>query len=103
MDGKESRRLMSWIEPKKAHKRMVTRLLQVNAHVDPLLPRRAEGRHDRRPRQAREEEVRREALADGADGWIPIAEKNLPYELTASFLLMADRRVCRTRSSSRSS
>ena len=27
--------------------------------------------------------------ATGLDGWIPISEKNLPYELTASFLLLA--------------
>jgi hypothetical protein len=27
----------------------------------------------------------------GLQGWIPIAEKNLPYELTASFLLLPDR------------
>lgn len=27
----------------------------------------------------------------GLDGWIPISEKSLPYELTASFLLMASR------------
>lgn len=26
----------------------------------------------------------------GLDGWMPICEKNLPYELTASFLLTAD-------------
>jgi hypothetical protein len=31
------------------------------------------------------------ASLTGLDGWIPIAEKNLPYELTASFLLMADK------------
>jgi hypothetical protein len=33
MGGEQSKNLSAWIEPKKAHKRMVTRLLQVNAHV----------------------------------------------------------------------
>jgi hypothetical protein len=36
-------------------------------------------------------EILPKASLTGLDGWIPIAEKNLPYELTASFLLMADR------------
>jgi hypothetical protein len=31
------------------------------------------------------------ATLTGLDGWIPISDKNLPFELTASFLLMADR------------
>jgi hypothetical protein len=33
MRGDQSRNLMAWIEPKKSHKRFVTRLLQVRAHV----------------------------------------------------------------------
>ena len=35
--------------------------------------------------------VRKKQTATGLDGWVPICEKNLPYELTASFLLMAAR------------
>src|SRR3990167_2218472 len=36
-------------------------------------------------------EVRKKQTATGLDGWVPICEKTLPYELTASFLLMASR------------
>jgi hypothetical protein len=36
-------------------------------------------------------EIREKQSLTGLHGWIPICEKNLPYELTASFLLMADR------------
>jgi hypothetical protein len=35
-------------------------------------------------------EIREKQSLTGLHGWIPICEKNLPYELTASFLLMAD-------------
>lgn len=89
MDGKESRRLMSWIEPKKSHKRMVTRLLQVNAHV--ILCFRAEPKIeqiDDPDKPGKKLYVEKRSLT-GLDGWIPISEKMLPYELTASFLLMA--------------
>jgi hypothetical protein len=91
MDGKESRRLMSWIEPKKAHKRMVTRLLRVKAHV--ILCFRAEPKVemiDDPEKPGKKKFIEKRSLT-GLNGWIPIAEKNLPYELTASFLLMADR------------
>lgn len=91
MDGKESRRLMSWIDPKKAHKRMVTRLLRVNAHV--ILCFRAEPKVamiDDPEKPGKKKFIDRPSLT-GLNGWIPIAEKNLPYELTASFLCMADR------------
>jgi hypothetical protein len=91
MGGQESRRLMSWIEPKKAHKRMVTRLLQVNAHV--ILCFRAEPKVDMvddPDKPGKKKFVAKRSLT-GLDGWIPIAEKNLPYELTASFLFMADK------------
>lgn len=87
MRGEESRRLMSWIEPKKAHKRMVTRLLQVNAHV--ILCFRAEPKVEMVRVNNRWEFVPKKSLT-GLDGWLPVSEKNLPYELTASFLLMAD-------------
>lgn len=91
MGGQESRRLMSWIEPKKAHKRMVTRLLQLDAHV--ILCFRAEPKVemvDDPEKPGKKKFIEKRSLT-GLNGWIPISEKNLPYELTASFLLMADR------------
>lgn len=85
MGGDPKKNLSAWIEPKKQHKRMVTRLLQVDAHV--ILAFRAEPKVEV---VAGNKIVPKESLV-GLDGWIPIAEKNLPYELTASFLLMGDR------------
>jgi hypothetical protein len=36
-------------------------------------------------------EIREKKTLTSIDGWIPISEKNLPFELTTSFLLMPDR------------
>jgi hypothetical protein len=83
--GDPKKSLMAWIEPKKAHKRMVTRLLQVDAHV--VLCFRAEPKVEVGPGNT----IIPKPSLTGLDGWIPISEKMLPYELTASFLLMADR------------
>lgn len=85
MGGDQKKNLSAWIEPKKAHKQMVARLLQVNAHV--ILCFRAEPKVEV---TSGNRIVPKQSLT-GLDGWIPIAEKNLPYELTASFLLMADK------------
>jgi len=85
MGGDQKKNLSAWIEPKKQHKRMVTRLLQVDAHV--ILCFRAEPKVEV---VAGNKIVPKQSLV-GLDGWIPISEKNLPYELTASFLLMADK------------
>lgn len=88
MGGDQKKNLSAWIEPKKAHKRMVTRLLQVGAHV--ILCFRAEPKVEAITEGGRTRIVPKPSLT-GLDGWIPISEKMLPYELTASFLLMADR------------
>jgi len=89
MGGDQKKNLSAWIEPKKSHKRMVTRLLQVGAHV--ILCFRAEPKVEAvRGANGRTEIVPKPSLT-GLDGWIPVSEKMLPYELTASFLLMADR------------
>lgn len=82
--GDPKKNLMAWIEPKKQHKRMVTRLLQVGAHV--ILCFRAEPKVEVGPGNT----IIPKPSITGLDGWIPISEKMLPYELTASFLLMAD-------------
>lgn len=87
MGGDQKKNLAAWIEPKKAHKRMVTRLLQVGAHV--ILCFRAEPKVEA-VRENGQTVIRPKASLTGLDGWLPISEKMLPYELTASFLLMAD-------------
>jgi hypothetical protein len=84
MGGDQKKNLSAWIEPKKAHKRMVTRLLQVDAHV--VMCFRAEPKVE----VVAGNKIEPKKSITGLDGWIPISEKNLPYELTASFLLMAD-------------
>ena len=89
MGGQQSKNLTAWIEPKREHKRMVTRLLQVRAHV--ILCFRAEPKVEAVRDASGNLKIEPKASLTGLDGWIPIAEKNLPYELTASFLLMADR------------
>lgn len=85
---REACKMAAWIKPKMAHKRMVQRLLQVRAHV--LLCFRAEPKVDMIRENGRTKIVPK-ATATSADGWIPICDKMLPYELTASFLLTAER------------
>jgi len=85
---REACKMAAWIKPKVAHKQMVQRLLQVRAHL--ILCFRAEPKIEMvRNDQGKMEIVEKKSLT-GLHGWIPITEKNLPYELTASFLLMAD-------------
>lgn len=87
---RESCKMAAWIKPKMAHKAMVQRLLQVRAHL--ILCFRAEEKivMERNP-ETRKMEIHKKEGLTGLDGWFPISEKNLPFELTASFLLMADR------------
>lgn len=80
-------KMTAWIKPKSQHKRFVQKLLQVNAHV--ILCFRAEPKVEIVKRDGKTEVVPKQSLV-GLDGWIPISEKNLPFEATASFLLMAD-------------
>jgi len=86
---REACRMAAWIAPKMAHKKMVQRLLQVRAHL--ILCMRAEEKVAmvRDPADGKMKIVPK-ASPTGLDGWIPICEKSLPFELTASFLLLAD-------------
>jgi hypothetical protein len=86
---RESCKMAAWIKPKTAHKQMVQRLLQVRAHL--ILCFRAEPKIEMVRGADGKMEIREKQSLTGLHGWIPICEKNLPYELTASFLLMADR------------
>lgn len=87
LGNRDSVKFTAWIAPKLAHKAMVTRLLQVNAHV--ILCFRAEEKIEI-VKVGGKVEVRPKQSLVGLDGWVPISEKTLPYELTASFLLTAD-------------
>jgi hypothetical protein len=87
---RESCKMASWIRPKGAHKAMVSKLLQVRAHL--ILAFRAEQKIEMvRDPQSGKLVVRQKESLTGYNGWIPICEKNLPFELSASFLLTADK------------
>lgn len=89
--GKEERadafKLLSWAKPKQEHKRMVYSLLKVKAHV--ILCFRAEPKVEVAKKDGKTIIVPK-ATMTSIEGWIPICEKSLPFELTASALLMPD-------------
>jgi hypothetical protein len=85
---RESCKMASWIKPKMAHKAFVSKLLQVRAHL--ILCFRAEPKTEMKKKNGKMTVQPKEGLT-GFDGFFPICEKNLPYELTVYFLLMADR------------
>lgn len=85
---RDSCNMAAWIKPKMAHKHMVQRLLQVRAHI--ILCFRAEQKIEmERDERGKLQIVAKKSLT-GIDGWIPVCEKSLPYELTMSFLVAAD-------------
>jgi len=83
---REAMTFAAWVKPKMQHKRMVSRLLQVQAHV--ILCFRAEEKIEIVKRDGKTVVQPKRTLAGGGlDGWIPVTEKTLPYEMTLSFLL----------------
>lgn len=87
MGGRDSAKMASWIKPKMSHKQMMQKLLQVRAHL--ILCFRAEPKIEIVKEGGKTIIVPKQSLT-GLDGWIPVTEKNLPFELTVSFLLTAD-------------
>lgn len=86
---REACKMAAWIKPKTRHKQMVSRLLQVRAHL--VLCFRAEERIEMvRGADGKMEIVPKRGLIS-LHGWTPVCEKTLPYELTVSFLLMCDK------------
>lgn len=86
--GKRERvKMAAWIKPKMAHKHMVQKLLQVKAHL--ILCLRAEEKIEMVKNAQGRLEVQKKQSLTGKDGWIPICDKNLPFEATCSFLLLA--------------
>jgi hypothetical protein len=85
---RESCKMAAWIKPKMAHKKMVQQLLQVRAHLIPCF--RAEEKIEMVKKDGKLVVQAKESIT-GLHGWTPVCEKNLPYELTCSFLLTADR------------
>ena len=85
---REACKMASWIKPKTSHKEMVQRLLRAKIHV--ILCFRAEQKIEMIREDGKTKIVAKQSLT-GLDGWIPVSEKTLPFELTASFLLTADK------------
>jgi hypothetical protein len=84
---REALKMAAWIEPKMEHKKMVSRLLQVKAHI--IMCLRAEPKVEM-VREGGKTVIREKQSLTGRDGWLPVADKNLPFEATCSFLLMPD-------------
>lgn len=85
---RERVKMAAWIAPKQAHKRFVSRLLQMRAHV--ILCFRAEEKIEIARGQDGRTEIRPKRTLTGLDGWVPVCEKTLPFELTLSLLLTPD-------------
>lgn len=85
---RESCKMAAWIRPKMAHKKMVQSLLQVRAHL--ILCFRAEPKVEMVKENGKTVIQAKHSLV-GLDGWIPVCDKNLPFELTTSILFTADR------------
>lgn len=87
-DRRDNCNMRAWVAPKGDHKKMVTRLLQVRAHL--ILCFRAEQKIEMAKDASGKMQIQPKKIASGFSDWIPICEKNLLYELTASFLLTPD-------------
>lgn len=88
LGSREAVKMLSWAAPKQAHKEFVRALLQMKAHV--ILNFRAEDKIEM-VKVGDRTEVRAKQSLTSIDGWIPICEKRLPFELTLSFLFTADK------------
>jgi len=86
---RETMKMSSWIRPKMEHKKFIQKLLQIRAHL--ILCFRAEPKVEAVKDEHGKLIWREKQSLVGLNGWIPVCEKNMPYELTISFLLMADR------------
>jgi len=78
---REACKMAAWIKPKSGHKKMVSRLLQTRANL--ILCFRAE----EKVKMQKDDKGKMQIVPQG---WQPICDKNLPYELTVSFLITPD-------------
>jgi len=83
---RESCTMAAWIKPKMEHKRFVSKLLQLRSHL--ILCFRAEQKIEIGKGPDGKTVILPKTIASGFSDWIPICEKNMLYELTASFLLV---------------
>ena len=85
---REACKMAAWIKPKMSHKKMVQSLLQVKAHL--ILCFRAEQKIEM-VRENGKTVIQAKQSLTGLDGWIPVCDKALPFELTTSILFTADK------------
>lgn len=78
---REQVKMAAWIKPKMEHKKMVQRLLQTKAHL--ILCFRAEEKMKMEKDQTGKMQII-------PVGFQPVCSKEMPYELTVSFLLSSD-------------
>lgn len=83
---REACKMAAWIKPKMSHKQMVQKLLQTKAHL--ILCFRAE---EKNKMEKRPDAQGKEKTVIVPMGWQPICSKEMPYELTVSFLLDPDK------------
>lgn len=88
--GDPKKKGAAWATVKPAHRRMMTKLLALDAHVIVCL--RAEyGKVDIVRKDGKTEFVPKKTLPGGSlNDWYPESEKAFPYELMASFLVVSD-------------
>jgi hypothetical protein len=84
---REACKMAAWIRPKMAHKKMVQHLLQVKSSL--ILCFRAEEKV--KMEKEKDPQTGKEKTVIVPIGWQPICSKELPYELTVSFLLTPDK------------
>ncbi len=82
---REASNMAAWVRPKAEHKRMVSRLLQLRAHV--ILCMRAEDKIAITKNSSGATEVGPMVTPTGFKGMVPLCEKRLPFELTLSLLV----------------
>jgi hypothetical protein len=85
---REACNMAAWIRPKMAHKVMVAKMLQLRMHL--ILCFRAEEKVEMVKDEKGKTKIVAKRSLTGLDGWMPICEKSLPFELTTSLLLTAD-------------
>lgn len=84
----ESNKMRAWIEPKLAHKAMMSKLLQVKAHL--IFCFRAEPKTEI-AKENNKTVIREKKGMMGLNGWFPVCEKNMPFEMTSYFLMTAEK------------
>ena len=82
----------AWNAPKRAHKKFKANLTRLPPGHHIILCFRAEQKTEMvTDQKTGRKEVRQKEGPTGRDGWFPICDAALPYEMTLSFLVLADK------------